>query len=72
MNKQAEVMVLEKFSYKTLSKCSDATNYVELAKVRNEVYKNLTAIDSALNGNHGHLGLAMANPGYSNQAGGAF
>eukprot|EP00957_Ditylum_brightwellii_P155161 11811669-Ditylum_brightwellii.AAC.1 len=72
MNKQAEVTVLEKFPYKDLSKCSDATSYVELAKVRNEVYKNLTAIDSALNGNNGHLGLAMSDPGYTNQAGGAF
>ena len=72
MNKQALATVLEKFPYKALSKCSNATNYVELAKVRNEVYKNLTAIDSALNGNQGHLGLAISDPGYTNQAGGAF
>eukprot|EP00957_Ditylum_brightwellii_P140434 10699773-Ditylum_brightwellii.AAC.1 len=72
MNKQAEATVLEKFPYKTLSKYSDGTNYVELAKVRNEVHKNLTTIDSALNGNHRHLGLAMSDPGYTNQAGGTF
>eukprot|EP00957_Ditylum_brightwellii_P159722 12156806-Ditylum_brightwellii.AAC.1 len=72
MYKQAEATVLEKFPYKALSKCSDATNYVKLAKVRNEVYKNLTSIDSALNGNHRHLGLAMSDLGYTNQAGGAF
>eukprot|EP00957_Ditylum_brightwellii_P042410 3211318-Ditylum_brightwellii.AAC.1 len=72
MNKQAEATVLEKFPYKALSKCSDATIYVEVAKVRNEVYKNLMAINSALNGNHGHLGLAMSDPGYTNQAGGTF
>eukprot|EP00957_Ditylum_brightwellii_P146805 11176200-Ditylum_brightwellii.AAC.1 len=72
MNKQAEATVLKKFLYKSLSKCSDATNHVELAKVRNKVYKNLTAIDSALNGKHGHLGLTMSDPGYTNQTGGAF
>eukprot|EP00957_Ditylum_brightwellii_P031083 2354655-Ditylum_brightwellii.AAC.1 len=64
MNKQAKAKVLEKFLCKALSKCSNATNHVELAKVCNKVYKNLTAIDSALNGNHGHLRLAMADPGY--------
>ena len=66
MNKQAEAMVLEKFPYKALSKCSNATHYVELAKVHNEVYKTFTAINSTLNGNHGHLGLAMSDPGYTN------
>eukprot|EP00957_Ditylum_brightwellii_P009326 705650-Ditylum_brightwellii.AAC.1 len=30
------------------------------------------AIDSALNGNQGYLGLAMSDLGYTNQAGGAF
>eukprot|EP00957_Ditylum_brightwellii_P116771 8906996-Ditylum_brightwellii.AAC.1 len=72
MNKQAKSTVLKKFLYKGLSKCSNATHYVELAKVCNKVYKNLMAIDSALNGNHRHLGLAMSNPGYTNQAGGTF
>ena len=66
MNKQAEITVLKIFPYKTLSKYSDATNYVKLAKVCNEVYKNLTAVDSSLNGTHGHLCLAMADPAYSN------
>eukprot|EP00957_Ditylum_brightwellii_P157251 11968022-Ditylum_brightwellii.AAC.1 len=72
MNKQAKATVLKRFPYKTLSKCCDATNYVELAKVRNEVYKNLMAIDSALHGAHGHLGLAMPDPVYTNQARAAF
>eukprot|EP00957_Ditylum_brightwellii_P014547 1095426-Ditylum_brightwellii.AAC.1 len=72
MNKQAEAMVLEKFPYKALSKYSDTTNYVEFAKVLNKVCKNLTDINSALNGNHGHLGLAMSDPGYTNRAGGTF
>eukprot|EP00957_Ditylum_brightwellii_P137603 10490353-Ditylum_brightwellii.AAC.1 len=48
MNKQAEAIVLGRFPYKTLSKWCDATNYMELAKVCNKVYKNLTAINSAL------------------------
>eukprot|EP00957_Ditylum_brightwellii_P132282 10086739-Ditylum_brightwellii.AAC.1 len=72
MNKQAKATVLERFPYKTLSKCCDSTNYVELAKVRNKVYKNLMAIDSTLNGAHGHLGLAMPDPAYTNRAGAAF
>eukprot|EP00957_Ditylum_brightwellii_P012219 923032-Ditylum_brightwellii.AAC.2 len=72
MNKQAEETVLKRYPYKTLSNYCDATNYVELAKVRNEVYKNLTAINSALNRAHGHLGLAMPDPAYTNQTGAAF
>eukprot|EP00957_Ditylum_brightwellii_P132420 10097526-Ditylum_brightwellii.AAC.1 len=65
MNKQAEATVLKSFHYKILSKCSNATKYVELAKVRHEVYKNLTSVDSANNGIHGHLGLAMDDHTYS-------
>eukprot|EP00957_Ditylum_brightwellii_P108855 8303595-Ditylum_brightwellii.AAC.1 len=72
MSKQAEATVLERFLYKPLSKCCEATNYVELAKVRNKVNKNLMAINSTLNGAHGHLGLAMPDPIYTNQAGAAF
>eukprot|EP00957_Ditylum_brightwellii_P108313 8263024-Ditylum_brightwellii.AAC.1 len=30
------------------------------------------AINSALNGTHGHLGLAMSDPAYTNQTGAAF
>eukprot|EP00957_Ditylum_brightwellii_P021475 1620170-Ditylum_brightwellii.AAC.1 len=69
MNKQAKATILKRFPYKTLSKCCSDINYVELAKVCNKVYKNLMAIDSALNGAHGHLGLAKPDPVYTNQGG---
>eukprot|EP00957_Ditylum_brightwellii_P109060 8319719-Ditylum_brightwellii.AAC.2 len=67
MKKQAESTVLEVFPYKNLSKCNEATNYVELAKVQNEVYKNLTAIDSMHDRMHRHLGLAMDDSAYTNR-----
>eukprot|EP00957_Ditylum_brightwellii_P063761 4838192-Ditylum_brightwellii.AAC.1 len=72
MNKQAKAIVLKRFPYTTFSKCCDATNYVELAKAHNEVYKNLMAINNAINGAHGHLGLAIPDPVYTNQTGAAF
>eukprot|EP00957_Ditylum_brightwellii_P115720 8827436-Ditylum_brightwellii.AAC.1 len=72
MNTAAEEDVLAKFPRKNLSKCNEDTNYIELLKVWKEVHKNLSIIPSQLNGNHGHLGLAMENATYVLCTGAAF
>eukprot|EP00957_Ditylum_brightwellii_P108094 8246622-Ditylum_brightwellii.AAC.1 len=54
-----EVAVLAKMPFKTLSKVGEDLNYVELSKLRQEVYQNCAALPSSLNGNNGHLGLVM-------------
>eukprot|EP00957_Ditylum_brightwellii_P085615 6513087-Ditylum_brightwellii.AAC.1 len=72
MNTAAEQDVLAKFPRKKLSKCNEDTNYVELSKVQKDVYKSLSVIPSQLNGNHGHLGLAMENATYVACTGAAF
>eukprot|EP00957_Ditylum_brightwellii_P076883 5843735-Ditylum_brightwellii.AAC.1 len=45
---------------------------MELSKVWKEAYTNLSIIPSQLNGNHGHLGLAMENATYVAHIGAAF
>eukprot|EP00957_Ditylum_brightwellii_P107817 8224794-Ditylum_brightwellii.AAC.1 len=59
-----EVAVLAKMPYKELTKLNEYPNYVELSKLRQEVYRNCLAVHSILNGNMGHLGLAMPNAQY--------
>ena len=65
-----EVAALAKMPYKTLTKVNDDPNYVELSKLRREVYRNCAAVHSALNGNMGHLGLVMPPADYTAQNGG--
>ena len=60
MNASAyEMAALAKMPYKTLTKVSEDPNYVELSKLRREVYQNCAAVHSFCNGNNGHLGIAM-------------
>ena len=54
-----EMAALAKIPYKTLTKVSEDPNYVELSKLRREVYQNCAAVHSTQNGNNGHLGLVM-------------
>eukprot|EP00957_Ditylum_brightwellii_P037105 2809013-Ditylum_brightwellii.AAC.1 len=54
-----EAAVLAKMPFKTLSKVGEDPDYVEVSKLRREVYQNCAAIPSLLNGNNGHLGLVM-------------
>eukprot|EP00957_Ditylum_brightwellii_P133318 10165196-Ditylum_brightwellii.AAC.1 len=56
--------------YKTLTKVSEDPNYIELSKLYQEVYQNCAAVQSALNGNNGHLGLAMPVAQYTARTGG--
>eukprot|EP00957_Ditylum_brightwellii_P052394 3973541-Ditylum_brightwellii.AAC.1 len=50
---------LAKMPYKTLTKVSEDPNYVELSKLRREVYQNCAAVHSSRNSNNSHLGIAM-------------
>ena len=59
-----EAAVLAKMPYKELTKVNEDPNYVELSKLRREVYRNCAAVHSSLNGNMGHLGLSMPNAEY--------
>eukprot|EP00957_Ditylum_brightwellii_P143086 10902228-Ditylum_brightwellii.AAC.1 len=60
MNASAYKMVaLAKMPYKTLTNLSEDPNYVELPKLRREVYRNCAAVHSSCNGNNWHLELAM-------------
>eukprot|EP00957_Ditylum_brightwellii_P055892 4234865-Ditylum_brightwellii.AAC.1 len=72
MNTAAEQDALEKFPRKKLSKCNEDANYVELSKVQKEVYKNMSVIPSQLNGNCGHLGLAIESATYAAHTGAVF
>eukprot|EP00957_Ditylum_brightwellii_P059634 4526929-Ditylum_brightwellii.AAC.1 len=56
--------------YTILTKVNNDSNYVELSKLRCEVYRNCAAVHSALNGNMGHLGLVMPLADYTAQNGG--
>eukprot|EP00957_Ditylum_brightwellii_P033652 2550983-Ditylum_brightwellii.AAC.1 len=56
--------------YKILTKVNEDPNYVELSKLRREVYRNFAAVHSALNGNMGHLGLVMPPADYAARNGG--
>eukprot|EP00957_Ditylum_brightwellii_P071139 5407322-Ditylum_brightwellii.AAC.1 len=56
--------------YKELTKVNEDPNYVELSKLRREVYRNCAAVHSSLNGSMGHLGLAMPNAQYQAHNGG--
>eukprot|EP00957_Ditylum_brightwellii_P193304 14718308-Ditylum_brightwellii.AAC.1 len=52
-----EAAVLAKMLFKTLSKVGEVSNYVELSKLRQEVYQNCAVVPSSLTGNNVHLGL---------------
>ena len=65
-----EAAALAKMPYKTLSKVNEDPNYVELSKLRREVYRNCSSVHSARNGNMGHLGLAMPPTQYAARNGG--
>eukprot|EP00957_Ditylum_brightwellii_P031414 2381790-Ditylum_brightwellii.AAC.1 len=56
--------------YKTLTKVSEDLNYIELSKLCREVYRNCAVVQSALNGNNGHLGLDMPVAQYTPRTGG--
>eukprot|EP00957_Ditylum_brightwellii_P116988 8923588-Ditylum_brightwellii.AAC.1 len=56
--------------YMTLTKVNDNPNYVELGKLRHEVYRNCAAMHSVLNGNMGHLRLVMLSADYTARNGG--
>ena len=65
-----EAAVSAKMPYKELTKVNEDPNYVELSKLCQEIYRNCTAVHSSLNGNMGHLGLAMPNAEYQTRNGG--
>ena len=68
----AEGAVMAKMPHKKLFKCSDETNFIELNKVRYQVYQNLAAIPSSLNGGNGHLGDGMHDAQYVARTGTAY
>eukprot|EP00957_Ditylum_brightwellii_P156775 11932449-Ditylum_brightwellii.AAC.1 len=59
-----EAAVFAKMPYKEVTKVNEDLNYMELSKLRQEVYRNCVAVHSSLNGNMGHLGLVMPNAQY--------
>eukprot|EP00957_Ditylum_brightwellii_P009915 748227-Ditylum_brightwellii.AAC.1 len=61
---------LAEVPYKMLTEVSEDLNYIELSKLCQEVYQNCAAVQSALNGNNGHLGLAMPIVQYTARTGG--
>eukprot|EP00957_Ditylum_brightwellii_P107745 8220270-Ditylum_brightwellii.AAC.1 len=54
-----------------LAKVSKDPNYIEFSKLQREVYRNCTTVHSALNGNNGHLGLAISVTNYTIRTEGA-
>eukprot|EP00957_Ditylum_brightwellii_P124859 9518034-Ditylum_brightwellii.AAC.1 len=65
-----EVAALAKVPYKMLTKISEDPDYVQLSKLRREVYRNCAAVPSALNENNGYLGLLMPAAQYQAKNGG--
>eukprot|EP00957_Ditylum_brightwellii_P013993 1055654-Ditylum_brightwellii.AAC.1 len=71
MNASAyETVTLAKMPYKALTKVSEDQNYVELSKLRREVYRNCAAVQSSSNGNSGYLGIGMPAAKYTTRNGG--
>eukprot|EP00957_Ditylum_brightwellii_P038837 2935544-Ditylum_brightwellii.AAC.1 len=71
MNSSAyEAAALAKMQFKTQTKVSKDPNYVELSKLRREVYQNCAAVHSFQNGNNSHVGLVMKATKYAARTGG--